>query len=252
MRDMSAHDGGLRAVRRWRLATFAASLSLTLTASVVSALGMVVAAPLAAAGAADQGPDKQSREPEAADPAEKQVEVQPEQPARRPGPAATRRSSGRSFWPAHQLHPAVERPRPPQVDEPAPPRASGHGRRVVFDQSDQRVWLVGRSGSTRATYLVSGSRMDNLQPGAYEVYSRSMDAVGFNYQSTMRYMVRFTQGDNAAIGFHDIPVDDADRRVQTADQLGTALSSGCIRQRPRDARQMWDFAGLGTTVVVVA
>jgi lipoprotein-anchoring transpeptidase ErfK/SrfK len=62
--------------------------------------------------------------------------------------------------------------------------------------------------------------------------------------------VRFTQGERAAIGFHDIPVDDG-RPVQTVDDLGTPQSHGCIRQRPRDARAMWEFAQLGTTVVVV-
>lgn len=110
-----------------------------------------------------------------------------------------------------------------------------------------------RTGDTvRTTYLVSGSKSNNLQPGVYDVYSRSRHAIGFNYRSTMRYMVRFTQGDNAAIGFHDIPRDNAGEPVQTAEQLGVARSSGCIRQRPRDARQMWDFAQPGTDVVVVA
>jgi lipoprotein-anchoring transpeptidase ErfK/SrfK len=40
--------------------------------------------------------------------------------------------------------------------------------------------------------------------------------------------------------------------VQTAAELGTPTSHGCIRQRRADARAMWDFASLGTTVVVVA
>lgn len=122
----------------------------------------------------------------------------------------------------------------------------------MFDESEQRVWLVRRSGSVRSTYLVSGSRFDNLQPGRYEVYSRSRHAVGFRYSSTMRYMVRFTRGDNAAIGFHDIPVDSNGDPVQEVAQLGTAQSSGCIRQRRRDAKQLWDFAPVGTSVVVVA
>ena len=67
----------------------------------------------------------------------------------------------------------------------------------------------------------------------------------------MRYMVRFTQGANAAIGFHDIPVLDGEL-VQTRKQLGTPLSHGCIRQARPDARALWRFAPLGTTVVVTA
>jgi len=101
------------------------------------------------------------------------------------------------------------------------------------------------------TYLVSGSLTDNLHPGTYSVYSKSEDAVGIDDSGTMKYMVRFAHGPNAAIGFHDIPVLDG-AKVQTVDQLGTPQSHGCIRQLRADAKALWDFAPVGTTVVVVA
>jgi L,D-transpeptidase-like protein len=129
------------------------------------------------------------------------------------------------------------------------PERSGHGRRVVFSEARQRVWLVAAGDRVRRTYPVSGSVYDNLDRGTYEVYSRSLHAWGIDDSGTMRYFVRFAHGDNAAIGFHDIPVDDG-RPVQTAAQLGTPLSHGCIRQRRADAIALWRFAPLGTTVVV--
>ncbi len=136
------------------------------------------------------------------------------------------------------------------VEDTALPTRSGEGRRVVYSESRQRVWLVGTNGPQR-TYPVSGSVYDNLDPGSYEVFSRSEQAWGIDDSGTMKWFVRFTQGDNAAIGFHDIPVDDG-RRVQGVDELGTPLSHGCIRQRTSDAKALWDFAPLGTTVVVTA
>jgi lipoprotein-anchoring transpeptidase ErfK/SrfK len=136
--------------------------------------------------------------------------------------------------------------------QPAVPAGSGHGKRVVFDQSDQRVWLVDAGGEVMRTYLVSGSKHDNLQPGTYEVYSKSLDAVSFDGRETMRYMVRFTHGAHAPIGFHDIPRRPDGTLVETRDQLGTPLSAGCIRQWEPDAKAMWAFAPVGTTVVVVA
>ncbi len=131
------------------------------------------------------------------------------------------------------------------------PADSGAGRRVVFDMSAQRVWLVGPRNGVRRTYLVSGSRTGNLGPGHYEVYSRSRHAVSYTYEETMRFMVRFTTGEQAAIGFHDIPRDQRGRPVQTRDQLGQRLSAGCIRQARPDAIALWRFAGVGTSVVVV-
>ena len=131
----------------------------------------------------------------------------------------------------------------------AVPSDSGEGRRVVFDMSDQRVWLVREDESVARTYLVSGSIYDNLDAGSYEVYSKSMDATGIEDSGTMRFMVRFAYGANAAIGFHDIPVDEG-KRVQGRDDLGTPMSHGCIRQARPDARALWRFAPVGTQVVV--
>ena len=106
-------------------------------------------------------------------------------------------------------------------------------RRIVFDQSDQRVWLVDDDETVERTYLVSGSLYDNLDPGTYSVYSRSEQAWGIDDSGTMQYFVRFTEGDNgAAIGFHDIPIDDGEL-VQTVDQLGTPAVA---RLRPSGAR----------------
>lgn len=136
--------------------------------------------------------------------------------------------------------------------DPAPPDRSGEGRRVVLDLSRQQVWLVRGTGSVLNTYPVSGGVGDNLAPGRYAVYSRSAHATSFDYTSTMRWMVRFTEGANAAIGFHDIPRTSDGEPVQSRTQLGTPLSHGCIRQRPRDARALWRFAPVGTPVVVVA
>jgi lipoprotein-anchoring transpeptidase ErfK/SrfK len=141
------------------------------------------------------------------------------------------------------------------------PEASGHGRRIVFSQSRQRVWLVGGGSQGTAgtdadrvdrTYLVSGSVSDNLQPGTYSVYSKSRWAVGVDESGVMQYFVRFTQGPTgAAIGFHSIPTSH-DVPLQKKSQLGTPQSHGCIRQDLPDAIALWDFAPIGTKVVVTA
>jgi hypothetical protein len=131
------------------------------------------------------------------------------------------------------------------------PAGSGTGKRVVFSEARQRVWLVEDRKKVVRTYLVSGSMYDNLDPGTYSVYSRSEQAYGVDDSGTMRYFVRFTTGDSAAIGFHDIPVNDG-KPLQKVSQLGTPQSHGCIRQKRSDAIALWDFAPLGTTVVVTA
>jgi lipoprotein-anchoring transpeptidase ErfK/SrfK len=228
-------------LRPARAVGFAVSLALTLLA-VVGAAGLLPTASVAGVGSSQPPPSASGAQPS----------LQPvaglEEQLHALAPAAER-----THRPADQRVDKQSGQRSDKrTDHQAPPPArSGSGRRVVFDMSAQQVWLVRDGGSVLDTYPVSGSTTDNLKPGRYAVYSRSERATSYDYASTMRWMVRFTEGARAAIGFHSIPRDLAGEPLQTVGQLGTPQSHGCIRQRPRDAKTLWDFAALGTRVVVV-
>ncbi len=118
--------------------------------------------------------------------------------------------------------------------------------------AEQRVWLVDGHGTVERSYAVSGSKYDNLNAGTYEVYSRDADATAYNSNETMRYMVRFAYGRSAPIGFHSIPALPNGKLVEQRSGLGAPQSDGCIRQWLSDARAMWEFAAVGTKVVVLA
>ena len=117
-----------------------------------------------------------------------------------------------------------------------------------------RVWTVEGDGSVSKTHLVSGRRTWNQpSPGTYSVFSRSRHTCNINNPHICwRFMVRFTKGpggDN--IGFHEIPTNTrTGAKLQSISQLGQALSGGCVRQAPSDANYMWNWAGIGTKVVV--
>ena len=135
------------------------------------------------------------------------------------------------------------------------PLNSGTGRRVVYSKSAQRVWTVEASGAVSKTHLVSGRRTWNQPlPGEYSVFSRSAFTCNIkNPALCWRYMVRFTKGpDGDNIGFHEIPTNnDTGTRVQSDSQLGTPLSGGCIRQATPDALYIWNWAYIGSRVVVL-
>lgn len=136
--------------------------------------------------------------------------------------------------------------------DPAPPQKSGEGRRIVFDQGDQRVWLIDDDEAVVRTYLVSGSRFENLSPGAYSVTSKTRHATAFDASGTMEYFVRFATGFSEPIGFHSVPHDNSGKLEQTKAQLGQRLSAGCVRQWKNDAIALWEFAPIGTKVHVTA
>lgn len=127
-----------------------------------------------------------------------------------------------------------------------------YGDRIVFDLSLQRVWLVNESQGWVKSYLVSGSRFNyHHRPGVYKVFSKSRTTTSYLGNATMNYMVRFDRGKNANIGFHDIPKYKDGSFAQTESQLGTPLSDGCVRQRTSNAKALYDFAIIGTPVIVV-
>ncbi|MEO5680290.1 MAG: L,D-transpeptidase [Acidimicrobiales bacterium] len=147
----------------------------------------------------------------------------------------------------------VEKPPPPPPPRPSVgpplPAGSGAGRRIVFCGSCERTWLVEADGTVSRSYLVSG-RYATPRPGTYAVYSKSRYASAGHDGITMEYMVRFAYGRTLAIGFHTIPRRADGTPLQTLSQLGTYQSSGCVRQNPVDAVVLWNFAPVGTKVVV--
>ena len=135
---------------------------------------------------------------------------------------------------------------------PDVPRDSGRGRRIVYDKSRQRVWLVREGNVVVDTYLVSGHKYGTLPGlGTYRVQSKSRYSGSLDGSVSMEYMVRFVYGNTRWIGFHSIPRDSSGRLIQSKSQLGTPTSSGCIRQALRKARRLYRFAPVGTKVVVI-
>lgn len=191
--------------------------------------------------------------------AESTARVLPDLPAHRygvPG-VALDRAWAANRAPAADVEPPVPTPTaaPEDVKPPASaalPADSGAGKRVVYAIGAQQVWLVDATNEVARTYMVSGSRYDQLDPGTYEVFSTSRHTTSWHGTETMEYMVRFHRGARSNIGFHDIPVDTTSgAEVQTLSELGTPLSDGCIRQDVVDAAVLWEFAPVGTPVVVL-
>jgi lipoprotein-anchoring transpeptidase ErfK/SrfK len=134
------------------------------------------------------------------------------------------------------------------IQGPPVPANSGSGRRIVYSNSAQRVWLVNDDNTVNKTYLVSG-RTGLPALGTYHVYSKSRYAQSGS--ARMEYMVRFAHGRNLAIGFHTIPLRANGTPLQSAAELGYPRSHGCVRQNPPDAIYLFMWAPVGTTVVAV-
>ena len=134
---------------------------------------------------------------------------------------------------------------------PPVPAHSGTGRRIVYSRAMQRIWAIEADGTVVKTHLVSG-RLYEPYAGTYSVYSRSMYTYSVADPNVKwRYMVRFAYGpEGGRIGFHEIPTRFG-VPLQSESQLGQPLSGGCVRQSTADAIWTWNWAYLGTKVVVL-
>jgi len=134
----------------------------------------------------------------------------------------------------------------------APDVGLGGRKHAVYDRRGEKMmmWLVDADGKLVDSYPVSGM-FRNPPAGHYEVYSKSPIAYGYRGGS-MDDMVRFAWGVNGwRIGFHAIPLRSNGDPVQTLDQLGQALSAGCVRQRADKAAFLYEWAPIGMPVVVL-
>ncbi len=152
--------------------------------------------------------------------------------------------------PSPEPSPEPPPPPPPPPQYPALPDGSGSGRRIVYSNSQQRVWLVEDDGNVVGSHLVSGRR-GVPRPGTYRVFSKSTYTTALRGRVYMHHMTRFARGRRLAIGFHSIPqYRKTGRPIQSVEQLGTFRSSGCVRMHPDAAWSLYAWAPVGTKVVV--
>jgi lipoprotein-anchoring transpeptidase ErfK/SrfK len=133
---------------------------------------------------------------------------------------------------------------------PVPVR-SGTGRRIVYANRQQRVWVINENNEVVRTFLVSGM-LGQPGKGTFRVFSKSPTSFSPEFAGvTFRYMTRFAIGRNGGnIGFHEIPIRNK-RPMQTVDELGAFKGSGCLRSSTQDAIFIYQWAKIGTKVVVV-
>ena len=133
---------------------------------------------------------------------------------------------------------------------PVPVR-SGNGRRIVYANRQHRVWVINENNEVIRTFLVSGM-LGQPGKGTFRVFSKSPTSFSPEFAGvTFRFMTRFAIGRNGGnIGFHEIPIRNK-RPMQTVDELGAFKGSGCLRSSTQDAIFIYQWAKIGTKVVVV-
>ena len=142
----------------------------------------------------------------------------------------------------------------PPLDLNTVPPNTGSGKRIIYSNAGERVWLVDANGKLVRAFLVSGKK-GVPTPGTYHVMSQSRwtQSKFVTPVIHMEYMTRFAISPNKknTIGFHAIPSREG-VPMQTPAQLGTFQSGGCVRMLKENAIFIFNWATVGTKVVVLA
>ncbi|MCX6530574.1 MAG: L,D-transpeptidase [Actinobacteria bacterium] len=147
-------------------------------------------------------------------------------------------------------------------ENPRPvPEKSGTGRRIVYANMDNWVWIIEEDGTVALSVPVSGKKLVP-KPKTYKVFSKSEFSQSIFFpEIKMKWSTRFAISPNGknTIAFHEIPTCawtgghcNVKGLMQTEEQLGTFQSGGCIRMAARDAEFLFNWVEMGTKVVVLA
>ena len=124
----------------------------------------------------------------------------------------------------------------------------GTGKRIVYCNVCQRLWLVENDETVFDSYLISG-KQGVPKAGLYQTFTRELHTTASDPSYTMDYFMAYAQGEVLHLGFHTIPLHNG-VPIQTEDELGQFRSHGCIRQDIPHAIQLWNWAPLYTPVWV--
>ncbi|SEO15584.1 L,D-transpeptidase [Actinacidiphila rubida] len=137
-------------------------------------------------------------------------------------------------------HPTVSKPHAVPTTPPPVPTGGDTGKRVVYSLSQNRVWVVTKTGAV-STFQVQAGTVP-ATPGVYYVSKREASAVGTDGKQ-VEHLVFFEYTAESWVAF-SAPVDD---KVTAPDP---GLRTGAIRVHRADALKIWNNTVKGSTVVV--
>jgi hypothetical protein len=132
---------------------------------------------------------------------------------------------------------------------PPLPANSGVGRRIVYSNAQQRIWLVEANEQVSYSFLVSG-RHGLPAVGTYHVFAKI--ALEPDGALMLPWTLKFDPlPSGGVVNLHGIPLDGNGNPIQDDALIGTPQSHGCLRMTQSVAKLVYDWSSVGTTVVVM-
>jgi len=133
---------------------------------------------------------------------------------------------------------------------------TGHPQVIHIDLSDQNVTLI-ENGAIITKYPVSSGAWETPTPtGKFKIHLKQK--LRISSQATpyrMPYYLAFTESHSH--GLHALPYlgderEDSDYWHEARSHIGIPVSHGCVRFLPEDAEAVFEWAEVGTAVIIGA
>ncbi len=128
--------------------------------------------------------------------------------------------------------------------------ATGGGKRIVVDLSEQRMYVY-QNGQLLWKWLVSTGRPGQATAvGHYRVLNKIPNAYAYTWSLQMPYWLGIYWAGSLQNGIHALPIQANGQRLW-AGYLGQRVSFGCIILGTENARTLYNWAAVGTPVDIV-
>jgi lipoprotein-anchoring transpeptidase ErfK/SrfK len=140
---------------------------------------------------------------------------------------------------------------PVAVPTSQPGTGNGAGKKIVVSLSKQTLTMYENGSLVSLRRVSTGKWSTPTPPGSYRTYNKITSAYSKAYGLYMEYWMAFTA--DGSMGLHSLPYwkqKNGGRLYEGAAHIGTPVSHGCIRQTLAEAKSLYEWAPIGTPVII--
>ncbi len=122
-------------------------------------------------------------------------------------------------------------------------------KKFVVDISEQRCWRYEGDKLLNA-WRCSTGRRNSTKPGRFRVQSKLRKAYGSTWNIWMPWWLGIYWSGPVENGIHGLPWDAKTGGRTWAGLVGTPITYGCVMLNDQNAKTLWQWADIGTTVII--
>lgn len=130
-----------------------------------------------------------------------------------------------------------------------PPTSPGGDKSILIDISEQHLYAYAGEALVFSFVASTGSPGLDTRPGTYAVQNKIPNAYGGNWNIWMPNWLGIYWAGNLQNGIHALPILPGGGRLWEG-YLGTPVSYGCIILGVEESQLLYDWAEVGTPVII--